>query len=171
MLDSDGLIKLAKCGVLETLARAWRCCIPQAVYRETVERGKQESYPDAAEIERVVAEYMEVQQTMTHSKPGQILTRRRSIGSGERETLRLYFALPADGIVSDDAAFLAILPEAGLQGWPPAAVLIALASEGHLPVQEARDSLEELKELIRIEVYAEALKELELLASQSEETS
>jgi hypothetical protein len=166
VLDSDGLIKLAKCGALAPLARAWRCFIPRAVYCETVERGKQESYPDAAEIERIVAEKMEIRWVARHPQAEKILAGRRSLGVGEREALRLYFALPADGIVSDHVAFLELLREMGLPGWPPAAVLVALASEGHLSAPEAFESLEKLKGLIKPEVYREALEDLKLLAGK-----
>ena len=164
MLDSDGLIKLAKCGALETVARTWRCFIPQAVYRETVERGKQESYPDALEIEQIVAANMEIRRAMRHPQAERLLSRHRSLGSGEREALRLYFALKADGIVSDDVAFSKLLCEAGLPAWPPAAVLITLACEESLAIQETHRALEKLKGFIRPEVYRAALEDLELLA-------
>lgn len=54
MLDSDGLIKLAKAEVLEAVAKSWTCVIPQAVYEETVERGKKAAYPDATRIEQII---------------------------------------------------------------------------------------------------------------------
>jgi predicted nucleic acid-binding protein len=164
VLDSDALIKLAKCGVLETVARAWRCCVPQAVFRETVERGKQESYPDAMEIEQVVAKHMEIHRLARHPQAERLLSRRSSLGAGEQEALRLYFSLKADGIVTDDAAFVQLLREAQLPTWPPAVVLIALAREGHLSIPVAREALEKLKGFIRAEVYREVLADLQLLA-------
>lgn len=45
VLDSDGLIKLAKAGVLDVMVGTWECLVPRAVYVETVERGVQGAYP------------------------------------------------------------------------------------------------------------------------------
>ena len=50
VFDSDGLIKLAKAGALERVLEAWTCLVPRAVYVETVERGLEAAYPDAAAI-------------------------------------------------------------------------------------------------------------------------
>jgi hypothetical protein len=47
VLDSDGLIKLAKAGALQHVIEAWMCFVPRAVYVETVERGLEAAYPDA----------------------------------------------------------------------------------------------------------------------------
>ena len=54
VLDSDGLIKLAKAGILEVAVNAWNCLVPQAVYAETVEGGLQAAYPDALAIREVL---------------------------------------------------------------------------------------------------------------------
>jgi predicted nucleic acid-binding protein len=153
------------------MAQAWQCYIPNAVYRETVTRGKEESYPDAVEIERAVAAHMEVRRATRHPQAERLLTRRRALGAGEREALRLYFSLAADGIVSDDAAFERLLYEAELPVIPPAAVLVMLARERHLSSEKALESLTELKGLIRAEVYQEARRDLELLTTEKGDIS
>ena len=50
VLDSDGLITLAKAGALERVVESWTCLVPRAVYVEIVERCLEAAYPDAQAI-------------------------------------------------------------------------------------------------------------------------
>jgi hypothetical protein len=63
-------------------------------------------------------------------------------------------------IVTDDAAFVAMLAQAGLGYPPPALVLVRLAQQGHLERAEALDGLKRMRPLIRAEVYRAARDDL-----------
>ena len=41
VFDADGLIKLAKSGLLEKITKLIKCTMPEDVYIEVVERGKE----------------------------------------------------------------------------------------------------------------------------------
>jgi len=172
VIDSDGLIKLAKAGVLEKVAGAWDFYIPQAVYEETVERGKEEAYPDAEEIERIIQG-----QGRGHVRPPSrehprakgilALAGAKSLGRGEQETLHLFFAEEADVIISDDRAFLAVLERAALPYLPPALALVELARRKGIGIEEAVEALEKMKRLIKAEVYQCAREDLEALKGKA----
>ena len=160
-MDSDGLIKLAKSGALARVIREWHCLIPQAVYEETVERGKREAYPDAEEIERLVQG--RVRPSGENEQAKEILTQARSLGRGEREALHLFFNEKADAIITDDRAFLAVLKRAKLPALPPALALVELARSGGIQLAEAGDALERMRGLIRADVHRQARRDLEEL--------
>ena len=166
VIDSDGLIKLAKAGVLEKVVKAWDCHITQAVYEETVERGKEEAYPDAEEIERIIQDRGHVRppsREHPQAKGVLALAGAKSLGRGEQETLHLFFAEEADVIISDDRAFLAVLERAALPYLPPALALVELARRKGIGIEEALEALERMKRLIKAEVYQRAREDLEAL--------
>jgi len=165
VLDSDGLIKLAKSGILAQVIREWHCLVPQAVYEETVERGKQEAYPDAEEIERLV--HGHVKPLRENEQAEAILVQARALGRGEQEALHLFFNERADVIITDDRAFLAVLKRAGLPALPPALALVELARFGGIQLAEAESALEMMKGLIRQEVYQLARRDLEELRKRT----
>lgn len=119
VLDSDGLIKLAKAGILGVVVKAWTCLIPQAVWAETVEGGREAAYPDALAIREALRPSM-VQPPARHPRAARLLQQKRGLGRGEQDALHLFFTARADAIVSDDAAFLTVLGQAGLRYIPPA---------------------------------------------------
>jgi len=159
VLDSDGLIKLAKAGVLDRVVQAWRCLVPQAVYAETVERGLEAAYPDALAIRRALPSDA-VRPRTRHPRAAALLEGKKGLGRGEQEALHLCLAARADAIVTDDAAFVAVLARAGLRYLPPALVLVRLARERNLESVEALNSLERMRPFIRAEVYRVARDDL-----------
>lgn len=162
VLDSDGLIKLAKAGILETVLNVWDCLIPEAVYAETVERGTRAAYPDAQVI-RELLHPSTVRPWIRHPRATALLERKRNLGRGEQETLHLYFTARADAIISDDAAFLTVLRQAGLHYLPPPLVLVLLAHQQRLRPKTAHEALERMRPFIRPEVYQAARKDLKAL--------
>ncbi len=116
-MDSDGLIKLAKADILKVMFKARDCLIPQAVYVETVERGVQAAYPDALAI-REVLQPQTVRPMVHHPRATMLLQQKRSLGRGEREALHLFFRARAHTIISDDAAFVTVLDQAGVSYLP-----------------------------------------------------
>ena len=155
VLDSDGLIKLAKAGALERVVEAWTCLVPRAVYVETVERGLEAAYPDAEAI-RLALPSAAVRPAARHPRAAALLQGKRGLGRGEHGALHLFFAARGDAIVTDDAAFVAMLAGAGLRYLVPALVLVRLAQAQHLEPAEALDCLERLRSFIRAEVYRAA---------------
>ena len=162
VLDSDGLIKLGKAGILGVVVDAWNCLIPQAVYTETVEQGIQASYPDAPVIRDALRPSM-VRSRVRHPRATALLKLKRGLGIGEQEALHLFFATKANAIVTDDAAFVALLEQAGLRYLPPALVLVQMAQQGHLEGQRALEALEHIAPHIRPEVYQAARADLHVL--------
>lgn len=160
VLDSDGLIKLAKAGVLEIVVKAWTCLIPQAVYAETVERGIESAYPDAHAIGAVLHPSM-VRPWVRHPRATGLLQQKRGMGRGEQEALHLFFTARADAIISDDAAFVTMLDQADLPYLPPALVLVQLAHQRHLESRAALEGLERMRPFVRTEVYGAARADLE----------
>jgi len=160
VLDSDGLIKLTKAGILEVVVRAWTCLIPQAVWAETVEREIKAAYSDALAIHEAIHRSM-VQPRIRHPRATALLAQKHGLGQGEQEALHLFFRARADAIVSDDVAFLTVLSRAGVRYMPPPLVLVQLARERHLEPQAALEGLERMRRFIRPEVYRAARSDLE----------
>jgi predicted nucleic acid-binding protein len=165
VLDSDGLIKLAKAGGLGKLMETWDCLIPRAVYEETVQRGKEAAYSDAEEIDQLVRGHV-LEPPSEHPQAEMILAGAESLGRGEREALHLFFVEGADAVISDDRAFLAVLERADLPYLPPALVLVELTRCGGIGIGEAVEVLERMKGLIRPAVYERARENLEALKEE-----
>ncbi|MEN3010612.1 MAG: hypothetical protein ABDI20_06535, partial [Candidatus Bipolaricaulaceae bacterium] len=147
VLDSDGLIKLYKAGILGKILDLWEVLVPAAVYEETAQRGMEEAYPEAETIGRLIAGRVRV--APKDPRAQRILRTTRSLGKGERETLHLFFAEGAEGIVSDDRAFLSVLRRHALPGFPPALALARLGEEGKLSKDEALAALEKMRDWVR----------------------
>lgn len=152
VLDSDGLIKLAKADILGVVVKAWDCLVPQAVYVETVERGIRAAYPDALAI-REVLQPRTVRPMGHHPRATMLLRQKRNLGRGEQEALHLFFRARAQAIISDDAAFVTVLDQAGVPYLPPALVLLERAHHQQLEPWAALEGLERMRALIRPETY------------------
>lgn len=156
VLDADGLIKLSQAGVLEHVAQAFQCVIPDAVYHEAVTKARERQYRDAEEIERVVKSAMTIQPAATLDMP--------EFGLGAGETAVLALAAQQEGestIVSDDRRFLAFLNRQGVPFLMPSALIAMMAQQGFLTMSDAREILERLRPLIREAAFQRALQELE----------
>lgn len=168
VLDSDGLIKLAKAGVLEVVIKTWRCLIPRAVYAETVERGMRAGYPDALAIREALPASM-IESRVRDPRATALLEQKRGLGRGEREALHLFFAGQGDAIISDDSAFVAVLAQAGLPYLLPPLVLVQLSQQRQLEFRAALEGLERMRLFIRPEVYHAARTDLEAFRSRRPE--
>jgi predicted nucleic acid-binding protein len=163
VLDSDALIKLGKAGLLGTVAKAWRCLVPEEVYTETVVRGLQEAHPDAEAIAALFGRALirrRVRRKRTSPRLG------RGLGAGERAAVALFLQARADFIVTDDRAFLRALREAGLPYATSALVVVELARSGAMTLQDAAAGFERLRPVIRQDQYEAALADLAALAGQ-----
>ncbi|MBS3813642.1 hypothetical protein KGY64_07435, partial [Candidatus Bipolaricaulota bacterium] len=159
-----------KAGLLIDLAERHDCLIPEAVYWETVTKGKKELYEDAFEIEEIVEKSIERKKAKKSDKDQQVLKSGdpTSLGKGEKQALRLFFQEEGGGIVSDDRTFLNLLDRNNRKSESeevpfitPANAIVAMANKGIISSQDARRGLEQIKDLIRQSSYQVALEELE----------
>ena len=172
--DADGLIKMAKAGILEAFARRVDLLVAPRVYQEAVEEGKARGYPDAWEIERILQEHGHVLQPPRRGRkrpPEEQAINALPLGAGEKETLAAYVRERADVVLSDDRAFLHALEAQGVPYLTPAAALVLLARqrEGTLSREEALQALERLRPWIRREQYEAARRDLEALNADADE--
>lgn len=159
--DADGLIKLGKSGVLGRLLSAAEVLVPRAVYREAVETGKKEMYEDAFELEKVLGEGgVEVVEDQQDGRAEKLLGGVTSLGVGERAALHVLFACEADAVLTDDRAFLKVLGRAGIRTLVPAAAIVSLFEADRLRRTEAIEALGRIEEMLRGEVYEEAMEGL-----------
>ena len=166
--DADGLIKLAKAGILEAFARRVDLLVAPTVYREAVEEGKARGHPDAWEIEQVLREHGRILQPPRGGRtrpqtPEAPAIEALPLGAGERETWVVFVREKADAVLSDDRGFLHALEAQGIPYLTPAAALVGLARQGTLSRSEALRALERLRPWIRREQYEAARRDLEAL--------
>ena len=159
VLDSDGLIKLEKSGMLRVLCKTHTCIIPEGVFEETVKQGKIELYADAFRLEEEIKGKVEVKEAAENFRATEI-TKGKSLGKGEREVLHLFFNETADAIVSDDRSFLNLLEEKGIAFLNPAKAIVFLKRKDRIKKEEALEALNKIKELIRKDVYEKAKEEV-----------
>lgn len=164
VLDSDGLIKLQKAGVLKTLASRYECIIPEAVYKESVEEGKKGLYEDAFLIEDVVEEG--IKKIEISDRPSDKIVKideddLESLGYGEKEVFQLYFQEGADAVISDDRAFLKTLDRYDkVEYFTPCNAVYILYKKGIVTKEESLKGLDQIKDLVRKEVYNKVIKKI-----------
>jgi predicted nucleic acid-binding protein len=158
VVDADGLIKLARAGVIEALVNGLEVSVASQVWCEVVEAGSDRGYDDAAVIaglaDRIAVQVPDAVAT------GMIPHGAARLGAGERGTLALWYERSADAIVSDDRTFLALLGAHGVPFLTPAALLVLLTDSQLVSTDDARTALERLRPYIREDQYrlvAEAL--------------
>jgi len=149
--DADGLIKLAKAGLIEVLLGYVEIIVGPQVWREVVEDGMARGHEDAA----VVAGHAS---QMTLAPPDEVAVASLPesagrLGAGEREAWALQVDRSAHAVVSDDRAFLSLLALAGVPFLTPAAVVVLLLELGVLSQENGRSALERLRPYVRQEQY------------------
>lgn len=152
VFDSDGLIKLVKAGIFDSIKL--KCIISQQVYREAVVEGKKQLYQDAFEIEKFIKnkKITVIKITIDETIPG--------LGKGELSTLLLFKKLKAHAIISDDRKFLKLLDERQIAYIVPTEAIVGLASNKHLEKEKAIQALNKIKNLVRKENYESAVNAL-----------
>lgn len=169
--DADGLIKMAKAGILEAFARQVELLVGPQIYYEAVEEGKARGYPDALEIERILKDHAQVLRPTRRKQkrsPADRAIDALPLGAGEKETLKVYSRQRADAVLSDDRGFLNTLEAQGIPYLTPAVALVAMTQQAAISLQEAQQALERLRPLIREEQYEAARRDLETLHERSE---
>ncbi len=155
-MDSDGLIKLQKAGVLKLLASRCDCIIPEAVYKESIVEGKKGLYEDAFLIEEIVNEEIDRIEVDDHTDELDKTDRAelQPLGKGEREVFQLYFQEKADAVVSDDRAFLNFLDRSSdVEYFTSCNTIYIMYKKEIMTKRESLSSMDKIKELVRDEVY------------------
>ncbi|GEM_PF-2054633 len=161
LLDADGLIKLNRAGVLETVASAFQCLVPESVYQEAVVDAKARGYSDAAVLEDIIAAKMKVQPASASPSS------ESGFGSGESGVLALLnMQTEASVVISDDRRFLALLARQQRDFLTPSDLIVFMAREGILNTTPARAFLEALRPHIQKDAYLEAIQDIEALPKE-----
>ncbi len=161
VLDSDGLIKLTKSGILENFLKKFDCNISNEVYEEAVIKGKERLYEDAYEIDGFVSkELLKVKKYRKIKKASEILENKIMLGEGEKSTLHLFFNLNAGAIITDDQSFLGILEKNRIPFITPSDVITRLNKLKILNKEESLNALENIKPYIKESNYLSAKKRL-----------
>ena len=147
VVDSDALIKLAKSGLLQTIASRTHLLISEKVYEEVVTKGKEKMYDDAILVENLVSEG--VIRKVKAKGEGPV--------SGEYSSLNIFRQTSAAAIVSDDQRFLSFLEAEGVPFIIPSHMIIRLVQRRKLSAQEAINGLKRIRALIRNDAYQEAV--------------
>lgn len=153
ILDSDGLIKLTKAGVLKELSSGYRLVITEQVYEEVVTKGKTHGHMDASNIEKMVKEGV----VRVEAVPGKRDVR---LGEGELSCSRLY-SRKGSFIVSDDQAFLRYLEFREVPFVIPTDLIAAAACKGMISAEKAEESLIKIRDMVRKENLEKAMGKLE----------
>ena len=152
VLDADGIIKLAKASVLESLTRFAKCTITKQVYKE-VSKGKEKMYEDAFIIEGLVKKgKMKISPVNYENIDG--------LASGECSTLALFHKLKADSIISDDRKFLSLLNSREIHFIIPTDIITLLSTKHHISVIEAISALEKIRSFVHEENYTSAKRRI-----------
>lgn len=137
VIDADGLMKLGKSDVLGTLTGGHETLVPAAVYEEAVVRGKRELYEDAFELEKVLEEQgVSASSERPALEADRLLEGVTSLGAGERDALRLYFAESADAVLSDDRVFLSFCGRHSVPFLTPTNVIVAMTRSARMSTEE-----------------------------------
>jgi len=162
-MDSDGLIKLQKAGVLKLMASRCECIIPEAVYKESVEDGKRGLYEDAFLIEEIVEEDIKKIKVSDQNEELKKIDEGKleSLGEGEKEVFQLYFQVKADAIISDDRAFLSTIDRfRNVEYFTPCNTIYIMYKKGMITKKVSLMGLNQIKDLVRTDVYEKVVKKI-----------
>ncbi len=161
--DSSPLIYLAKINRLGLLKQLFgKLLIPQTVFVEVVENGKQDGFSDAFAVEEAVKQKWIAVQRAAFSK--NLLRIAPELGDGEAEALSLALNSKARLVLMDEAAARTVARSFGLNVRGTVFVIISAFKKKLLTRKEAKKSLKELLESgfrMAPELYAEVLEELD----------
>ena len=154
VLDSDGLIKLTKAGVIEDLAKYRKCIITQEVFNEAVKRGKEGLYEDAYVIEDLInRRLLTIKKVKSTELP--------ELGKGEASSLEIFKKGKYNAIITDDRKFLKVMEEQNIPFMMPSDVIVRLLKRRKITAKKALEALEKIKPFIRKDVYEKAKSEVD----------
>ncbi|MBI4146723.1 hypothetical protein HY489_05295 [Candidatus Woesearchaeota archaeon] len=148
VFDADGLIKLARSGVLSAIIAFAKCAIPEQVYQEVM-KGKEKMYEDAFVIERLIEEKSIKVVKIASSDAG-------GLGQGERSVLALAKKSRFDAVISDDQKFLKVLESEGISYVIPTDMIAVMAMKRRLTKAQAHEALDAIRPFVRESNYLAA---------------
>lgn len=163
VMDSDGLIKLTKSGIIQEVLDVFDCLISEEVEEECVTKGKDCFYEDAFQIGTLIEENkLRVLKTGINIKAQEMLKNQR-LGAGERSTLHLFLNVKAKAIISDDQTFLNFLYQNRIPFVIPSDLIARLVELKILDKKGGLLALEKMKPYIKESNYLKARKKVELV--------
>lgn len=148
VFDADGLIKLAKSGILGKLAQP--IIISRQVFEEVVVEGKRRLFEDAFLVEDLIERKI----IQVKAIPGP--AHRTGFGKGELSSLALYRREQAAAIVTDDRKFITLLEEENIPFLIPTEIIVALAERKRISTEEAKKALGRIMPFVREGNYNDA---------------
>ena len=156
LFDSDSLIKVTKAGFLENVVNSFKVYITDDVYNETVEEGIERFYEDADKIKNL-ADNKKIS-IIKRDKYVKITKPKQSFGKGEVSVSQVH---KKDYLtVTDDLSFVSYLNNISIKNISSAHLITALVKKDKISKQEAYYYLENLKPLIRKEIYELVKKDI-----------
>ena len=153
VLDTDGLIKLTKSGIIEELAKHRKCLITQEVFNEAVKEGKERLYEDAYVIEDMINRKLILVEKINFEEI-------EGLGNGEASSLAIYKKKRCSAIITDDRKFLSLLEEQNIPFIMPVDAIVGLLKRRKTTRKAASDALEKMKPFIREDLYIKAKNEI-----------
>ncbi|MCW4007364.1 MAG: DUF3368 domain-containing protein [Candidatus Bathyarchaeota archaeon] len=163
--NSTPLIYLAKIGRLNILREVFgEVYIPNAVFEETVSRGKALNISDAYIIEKAVGNWLIKEQIKPEiNREYHFLDTNTKLGLGEREALKLCKQLKAKYFIVDDKAARQASKMLNVTPTGTCSVVIQACKQRVITKNEATKIIEDLLKAgfrIDLEVYGKTLHEL-----------
>jgi len=154
VFDSDGLIKMAKSGVLEVALECFNSFISQEVFDETVTEGKKFQFEDANIIEEMITNgWLQIQKYSIDKNVEGKLKNKPRLGSGEISSIHLFNSLKADAIITDDQKFIKFLESEQLPIIVPASLIHKICQFKKISKGQALSSLQKIKPLIKDDTF------------------
>ena len=164
VLDADGLIKIYKAGFLQQLTAEYVCLLPEEVYQEAIVAARIGHADEARALEHLIAEENLIRKQAAHSRVAdRILRGSHSLGMGESGAVRLFLQEGANVLLTDDQAFLSFLTRHRIPFLTPSDALLSLRTANRLSYEDAARAAEQLRPLIRRNVYEDLRTRLESL--------
>jgi predicted nucleic acid-binding protein len=167
VFDATPLIYLAKIKRLDLVRHLdGPCVIPDEVYVEVVEEGREHGYPDARRIERAVGDSrfkrLEVEETALTSRL------KRNSNLSEADVAVLTCAATNDGIaVMDETYGRDVAETEGVSTRGTAYLVLSPATEGLIEVDEARTAIDQMIDegwYCAPDVYAKIVRKLDSIS-------
>lgn len=155
VIDSDALIKLTKSGVLEDFCTHYYSVITSEVKYECVDEGKKRLHEDAFKIEDFINK--KILKIVDIKKPRKI---KENLGKWEISTANLYFQEKTSIIVTDDSTFIKYLENSNIRFVIPADIILLMKISRKIDKKTALNYLENIKGLIREDVYDDIKKDI-----------
>lgn len=142
--DSSTLILLAKSDLIDTALKYFgKFIIPEAVYQESVERGKEAKKHDAFLIESRIKENKIEVKKLKRKEFTKKLLKDFKLGKGEAESIGLYLQEEGDLLGVDDKEGIKVCKIFKIKIFTAISLLVHLANEGE--IDNWKPKLEKLK--------------------------